>query len=172
MKNIDIRDYILVRPDYIIEKKEGGIFYDLEVEEDHSFYIFSEKKEILILTHNCDGHHIASLLISLFNNWFPWIVDKKMVHILETPLVSTGDKSKMYFYSLKEFKEQQSKKKMTNVRYLKGLGSLSLEDWDYVMKNKKMVNVIKDSKAKHHLEIAFGKSSEARKLWLSSFVQK
>jgi hypothetical protein len=93
-----------------------------------------------------------------------------MLHFLETPLVSTGDKSKTYFYSLSDFKESNAKKKMTNVRYLKGLGSLSLEDWEYVMKNKRVINIIKDKKSKHFLEMAFGKSSDARKMWLSDIM--
>lgn len=134
---------------------------------------FCPYEKIVIATDSdFDGHHIASLLISLFHNWFPWIIDKKMLFCLETPLISTGDKNKEYFYSSKEFEESFIKKKKTNIRYLKGLGSLSLEDWEYVMKNKKTLNVIKDSKAKHHLEIAFGKSADARKLWLSSFGYK
>jgi DNA gyrase subunit B len=142
----------------------------LNLDTENSTLVCPYEKIVIATDQDPDGAHIASLLISLFNNWFPWIVDKKMLHILETPLVSAGDKTKSYYYSLNEFKEQQAKKKSTNVRYLKGLGSLSLEDWDYVMNNKKMLNVVKDSKSKHHLEIAFGKSSEARKLWLSSFV--
>jgi DNA gyrase/topoisomerase IV subunit B len=93
-----------------------------------------------------------------------------MLHFLETPLVSAGDKSKVYFYSLREFKESQTKKKLTNIRYLKGLGSLSLEDWEFVMKNKKVINIIKDKKSKHFLDMAFGKSSEARKMWLSNMM--
>lgn len=127
------------------------------------------EKIVISTDQDPDGAHITSLLISLFFNWFPWIIDKKMLHFLETPLVSTGDKSKVYFYSLKEFKEASAKKKFTNIRYLKGLGSLSLEDWDSVMKNKRVINIIKDKKSSFYLDMAFGKSSDARKLWLSSF---
>lgn len=118
-----------------------------------------------------DGAHITSLLISLFFNWFPWVVEKKMLHFLETPLVSAGDRSKQYFYSLDEFKKSSQSKRLTNIRYLKGLGSLSLEDWEYVMKNKKITNIVKDKKSKAMLEMAFGKSSEARKIWLSSMIK-
>jgi DNA gyrase/topoisomerase IV subunit B len=127
------------------------------------------EKIVISTDQDPDGAHITSLLISLFFNWFPWIIDKKMLHFLETPLVTAGDKSKTYFYSLNEFKEASAKKKFTNVRYLKGLGSLSLEDWDHVMKNKRVINIVKDKKSAHFLDMAFGKSSDARKIWLSSF---
>jgi hypothetical protein len=169
IRKINQEDSLIINPDYIIEKEEEGIFYDIEVEEDHTFFIASEEKGILILSHNCDGYHIASLLINLFYKWFPWIIERKMLYILETPLITTGDKNKSYYYSLEEFKADAGKKKMTNVRYLKGLGSLSLEDWEYVMKNKRLINVVKDKKSGEMLEMAFGKSSELRKQWLSGF---
>jgi DNA gyrase subunit B len=117
-----------------------------------------------------DGAHITSLLISLFFRWFPWIVEKRMLYFLETPLVSIGERSKKYFYSLDDFKKESKSSRVSGVRYLKGLGSLSLDDWDYVMKNKKLTNIVKDRKSSAMLEMAFGKSSEARKAWLSSLA--
>jgi len=116
-----------------------------------------------------DGAHITSLLINLFFKWFPWIVENKRLSFLETPLVSVGDRSKTYYYSLDEFKTKSQGKRISNVRYLKGLGSLSLDDWDYVMKNKKITKIVKDRKSNSMLEMAFGKSSDARKVWLSNF---
>jgi len=125
------------------------------------------EKIVIATDQDPDGSHITSLLISLFYNWFPWIIDKKMLNFLETPLVTSGDKSKEYFYSLSEFKTTASRKKLINVRYLKGLGSLSLDDWDYVMKNKRVITILKDKKSGQMLEMAFGNSSELRKIWLS-----
>jgi len=46
------------------------------------------------------------------------------------------------------------------------LGSLSLEDWESVMKNKILFSVVDDRSANRFLEIAFGDSSYKRKLWL------
>lgn len=117
-----------------------------------------------------DGSHITSLLINLFFKWFPWIVENRMLNFLETPLVTSGDRTKKYYYSFDEFKKDSQGKRLTNIRYLKGLGSLSLEDWDHVMKNKNIIKIIKDKKSKAMLEMAFGKSSEARKLWLSKLL--
>jgi DNA gyrase/topoisomerase IV subunit B len=125
------------------------------------------EKIVIATDQDPDGAHITSLLISLFFNWFPWIIDKKMLNFLETPLVSAGDRTKQYFYSLNDFKESTDRKKLQNIRYLKGLGSLSLEDWEHVMKNKRVINIIRDKKSTELLEMAFGKSSDLRKLWLS-----
>ena len=117
-----------------------------------------------------DGAHITSLLINLFYLWFPWMIKQGRIQFLETPLVTVGDKAKKYFYSLDEFKKGTGKSDKGNVRYLKGLGSLSLEDWDYVMKNKRITILVEDKKTKYHLDMAFGKSAMERKKWLSSVV--
>ena len=114
-----------------------------------------------------DGAHITSLLINLFYLWFPWMIKQGRIQSLETPLVTVGDKAKKYYYTLEEFKKAP---KNGAVRYLKGLGSLSLEDWDYVMKNKRITIMSEDKKTKYHLDMAFGKSSAERKKWLSKEV--
>jgi DNA gyrase/topoisomerase IV subunit B len=66
---------------------------------------------------------------------------------------------------MEEFKA--SKSGNTGIRYLKGLGSLSLDDWDFVMSNKRLVSISAPVKSKEYLEMAFGDSSDLRKKWLS-----
>jgi hypothetical protein len=87
---------------------------------------------------------------------------------LETPLISSGDRVKKYYFSLDEFKRASSSD-LKNIRYLKGLGSLSLDDWDFVMRNRRILQISPDPESKSSLEMAFGKSSQARKNWLSGF---
>jgi len=55
-----------------------------------------------------------------------------------------------------------------NIRYLKGLGSLSLEDWEWVMGDKELTNIEESLDSKDKLEMAFGDSADARKKWLSN----
>ena len=164
---INLDDYVLIRPDYVVEKKsEVQKFYDIEVEDVHDFYIVSKDNSIKILSHNCDGFHIASLLINLFYKWFPPVVKRGSLRILKIPLVSVGDsKKKKYYWDLEEFKKSKTS---GNVRYLKGLGSLSLDDWEWVMSNKSLVCIEESGDSKDKLEMAFGDSSEARKKWLSN----
>jgi DNA gyrase/topoisomerase IV subunit B len=86
--------------------------------------------------------------------------------MLKTPLVTIGEgKRRKYFYDLDEFK--RAKTGTTGIRYLKGLGSLSLDDWEYVMTDKKVIGISAPQKSKEFLEMAFGDSSELRKKWLS-----
>lgn len=124
-------------------------------------------KRIVIATDpDPDGSHITSLLINLFYKWFPTVIRNKRLSSLKIPLVSVGDgKKRKYYWDMDDFK---AAKPTGNIRYLKGLGSLSLEDWEWVMNRKDFVGIDENSDSKEKLEMAFGDSSEARKKWLSN----
>jgi DNA gyrase/topoisomerase IV subunit B len=124
------------------------------------------EKVVIATDQDPDGAHITSLLINLFYTWFPWMIKQNRIHFLDTPLVTVGDRVKKYYYSMEEFKKAKGDK--NNVRYLKGLGSLSLEDWDHVMSNRRVTVLREDPGTKKHLEMAFGKLASERKKWLSS----
>lgn len=113
--------------------------------------------------------HICPLIINLFYRWFPMILRQKQLYLLSTPLVVCGQYGKRkYFYNIDEFNDYAKTNKVTNVNYLKGLGSLSVEDWEYVMANKIMYQFQIDSTTKKYLDIAFGDSVNKRKDWLSN----
>ena len=124
-------------------------------------------KRIVIATDpDPDGSHITSLLINLFYKWFPTVVRNKRLSSLKIPLVSVGDgKKRRYFWDMDDFK---SSKPSGNIRYLKGLGSLALDDWEWVMKDKTLITIEDSPDSKDKLEMAFGDSSESRKKWLSN----
>lgn len=124
-------------------------------------------KRIVIATDpDPDGSHITSLLINLFYKWFPTVVKNKRLSSLKIPLVTVGDgKKRKYFWDMNDFK---SAKPSGNIRYLKGLGSLALDDWEWVMKDKTLITIEDCQESKEKLEMAFGDSSDARKKWLSN----
>ena len=129
--------------------------------------MISGYKRVVIATDpDPDGAHITSLLINLFYKWFPFVIVNNQLTMLKTPLVTIGEgKRRKYFYDLDEFK--RAKTGTIGIRYLKGLGSLSLEDWEYVMTDKRVIGISAPQKSKEFLEMAFGDSSELRKKWLS-----
>lgn len=112
--------------------------------------------------------HIASLIINLFWRWFPTIINDRKLCILITPLISVDIKAKReYFYSQDKLNEwAKTNKKYTNIRYLKGLGSLSLPDWEYVMHYRDMWALYNDRSAGRYLNMAFNSGSNQRKKWL------
>ena len=112
--------------------------------------------------------HIASLVINLFYKWFPQVIDSGKLNILITPLASIDVNTKrQYFYSLEEFGNyEKAGNKMSNVRYLKGLGSLSIQDWEVVMSERAMFKIKNDRSSAKYIDIAFGLNSNKRKKWL------
>jgi DNA gyrase/topoisomerase IV subunit B len=126
------------------------------------------KKIVIATDPDPDGAHIASLLINLFYKWFPHVVKTGKLSLLKIPLVTSGNgKTRKYYWDLEDFKKSKTK---SSVRYLKGLGSLSMEDWEWVMGNKNLVKVTNTDKSLDSLEMAFGSSADARKKWLSGSV--
>ena len=114
-----------------------------------------------------DGQHITSLIINFFQKWFPHIIEEGRLYRLVTPLVVYNMKnSQRYFYTLQEFQEYANGTKLSGITYLKGLGSLSLKDWEHVMDNKVLFKIVNDRSTKKFLDIAFGDSALKRKKWL------
>jgi len=125
------------------------------------------KKIVIATDEDFDGQHIAALIINFFYKWFPYIIEEGRLFKLITPLVACDYKnSRKYFFSSKEFIKFTKTKKISNVNYLKGLGSLSISDWEHVMSNKVFFKIVKDRSSDKFLEIAFGDSSNKRKKWL------
>jgi DNA gyrase/topoisomerase IV subunit B len=125
------------------------------------------EKIIIATDEDPDGQHISSLIISFFHRWFPQIIENKKLYRIITPLVVCNvGKDRKYFYTLDEYTEYTSKTKVTNVNYLKGLGSLNIEDWQNVMRNKILFSIIDDKSAERFLEIAFGDDAKKRRKWL------
>lgn len=126
-------------------------------------------KRIVIATDaDKDGGHISSLLINFIFRWFPHIIKNKKLFQLITPIITGNDgKDVKRFYTVEEFKLYN--KKLSNIRYLKGLGSLSISDWEYTFKNieKSLIQIQLDDKSEESIELAFGESSDKRKLWLT-----
>lgn len=112
--------------------------------------------------------HIASLVINLFYKWFPQVIESGKLNILITPLVSNdAHKQRQYFYSMEEFANyEKSRQPLKNVRYLKGLGSLSIQDWESVMADRAMFRIKSDRQAAKYIDIAFGLNAGKRKKWL------
>ncbi len=166
--NIDLSEYKLIRPDSIEVKESIKTFYDIDVEDDHTFYIVGEND--LILSHNCDGNSIASLLLNFFYRYWPDMFDRRMICKVETPLVVAekkvkGKKVKTFFYTQKEYNDWSKKNnlKQYEIKYKKGLASLVADEYDDIINNPRLTLITKDDMAGESLETWFGKDSSPRK---------
>lgn len=131
------------------------------------------EKVIIAADADPDGHHISSLIINFIWKWFPNVIRNGKLMILKSPLVRVGQGTKRrYFYSKDEFNRTIKNKKSEDVRYLKGLGSMNSQDWEWVYRNMNLVKIVADKKANKSLQIAMGENVEERKIWLSTSVNR
>jgi DNA gyrase/topoisomerase IV subunit B len=165
--NIDISKYKLVKPDKIEKKNGVKKFYDLQVEDDHTFFISSENGNIL--THNCDGNAIAALLINFINKYWPEIIERKMLYKVETPILvaysKRNKKNKVIFYTQSEFSEWESSNNVSlyDIKYKKGLAALIDDEYDDIINKPKLTLIKKDDSSNDSLNVWFGKNSSLRK---------
>ena len=165
--NIDISKYKLVKPDKIEKKNGVKKFYDLQVEDDHTFFISSENGNIL--THNCDGNAIAALLINFINKYWPEMIERKMLYKVETPILvaysKRNKKDKVIFYTQNEFTEWEKNNNVSlyDIKYKKGLAALIDDEYDDIINKPKLTLIKKDDSSNDSLNVWFGKNSSLRK---------
>ena len=167
INEINLSEYKLVRPESIKINECMKTFYDIDVEDDHTFYIVGGNN--LILSHNCDGNSISGLLINFFHKYWPDMFDRKMIYKVETPIVAVtpktkGEKKKL-FYTQTEYNEWAETANMKNweIAYKKGLGALVDDEYRDIINNPRLTLITRDEAAKVSLNNWFGKSPEARK---------
>lgn len=115
-----------------------------------------------------DGNDIQCLLIQFFSHW-PQLFLQGRIRRLNTPLYVARKKGKEteYFYTFDEY--ENSKARLKNgytIEYMKGLGSLTKEDYHIAINQPRDTLIEFDSETLESLEMAFGDDSQLRKDWL------
>jgi topoisomerase-4 subunit B len=114
-----------------------------------------------------DGMHIRLLLLTFFLQFFPDLVKKGHVHVLETPLFRVRNKKEtIYCYSEEE--KQEAMKKLGSkpeITRFKGLGEISPDEFgqfigDDIRLNR--VNMDKEMHIRQLLEYYMGKNTPQR----------
>ena len=122
--------------------------------------------KIIIMTDaDVDGDHIRSLLITLFINFFPEIIEKGHLYAALPPLYKAGD---TYLYNDKELEEYLKKNKVSHVSRFKGLGEMNPEQlkattMDIKTRKLKQITVEDLAEAKKITEDLMGKDSALRR---------
>jgi topoisomerase-4 subunit B len=118
-----------------------------------------------------DGAHIRLLLLTFFLQYFPDLVDKGHVHILQTPLFRVRNK-KDTFYCYDEAEKQAALGKLgknAEITRFKGLGEISPDEFAaFIGKDIRLETVISQRDSKDHkidkiLEYYMGKNTPARR---------
>ena len=174
---INITDYELLDIDNIEIITNPTTMYDIKIEDDKTFFISKNEKDN-ILVHNCDGSHIAGLILNLFENYWPELLEADFLYQFVTPILKVSKKSNVsYFYNLKEYNRWKNKNKNYsdyNIKWLKGLGSLEPYEMKLFFKdlNKHLIKFETEniSSDKNLIDLAFNrKRAEDRKKWLLEY---
>ena len=106
--------------------------------------------------------HISPLLIAFFYKFWPRLLNEKRVKITRTPIMisSKGDKVQ-WFYTYEEASEFKANNNDWKHRYIKGLGSLTEEEYDVII-NKPIYDTVTVDDASI-FQMMFGKDSAPRK---------
>lgn len=106
--------------------------------------------------------HISPLLIAFFYKFWPRLLTEKRVKITRTPIMisRSGDKVK-WFYTYEEASAFKSNQSGWKHRYIKGLGSLTEEEYDVIINQPQYDTVTVDDASM--FQMMFGKESQLRK---------
>ena len=106
--------------------------------------------------------HISPLLIAFFYKFWPRLLLEKKVKITRTPImISTKGSDIKWFYTYEEANEFKSTSNGWKHRYIKGLGSLTEEEYDKII-NKPVYDTVTVDDA-NIFQMMFGKDSQLRK---------
>lgn len=115
-----------------------------------------------------DGNDIQCLLLQFFSRW-PDLFLQGRIRRLQTPLFVARHSKKptRYFYTFDEYENNKDKLSGYEIDYIKGLGSLSPEDYKETVITNPVETVISlDDDYLKNLNVAFGDNADLRKEWL------
>jgi Type IIA topoisomerase (DNA gyrase/topo II, topoisomerase IV), B subunit len=124
-------------------------------------------KVIIATDADVDGMHIRLLLITFFLQFFPDLIKKNHVYILQTPLFRVRNKQKTIYCYSEEEKQSAIKQlgKNPEITRFKGLGEISPDEFrHFIGKDMRLdpIKMKKDSLIKEMLEFYMGKNTSDR----------
>ncbi len=136
-------------------------------------------KVIIATDADVDGMHIRLLLITFFLQFFPELIKKGHVYILQTPLFRVRNKQKTFYCYSEEEKEKAIKKLRgkPEITRFKGLGEISPDEFKhFIGENIRLDPVVmkKHESVSQMLEFYMGKNTPTRQEFIidNLYVEK
>jgi len=112
----------------------------------------------------------AGSIVGLLNNFFslwPELFEQDRIRIVRSPIVvaTKSGNPDAYFYHLEDFKAANLDNSW-HKKYKKGLGSLTIDEYEEMIRNPVSDTVSLGADGQESLEMAFGENIAARKHWL------
>jgi DNA gyrase/topoisomerase IV subunit B len=121
-----------------------------------------------------DGGNIFTQLINIFYQFWPEMFDPEneaIVYRLQAPnVVASKGNKRIHYVNREEYEKKKDTLKGYTIEYMKGLGSMSKEDWVMILDNpeKYQTPILDDGRMKETLKLLFSPDSDARKEWLKA----
>ena len=129
-------------------------------------------KNIAIMT-DADTDGIGSIkpsLISFFARW-PELFEDGRIRFIKTPIIiaepKKGDDVRWY-YDLEDFENDRDNIKGYNIRYIKGLASLTESDYHRVINDPVMEIITLPENYKELFDLLYSEDADQRKIWMQS----
>ncbi len=176
IKAMDSIDGILKLNENVIYsniKKAIGLRENMDYTIEKNFLTMRYGKITFLADADVDGIHIACLLVALFWKMFKSLFERKgVMYLLRTPIirVKKGKKFFDFFYTWK-FNDwaENNLTKGCQVKYCKGLASSKKEEVQRDSIKPRLVEFTVDIQTDMFIQMAFGKDTNIRKLWLKKY---
>lgn len=118
-----------------------------------------------------DGSHICGLIVNMFHQFWPNLIEEGLLCRLKTPIiVATHGKTKVDFFSRKEYDSWAETAPKHSMKWYKGLGTWGTKDFEKFMNDEKYHEPLtfEDDTDFKSVDLAFDKRmANARKDWLA-----
>lgn len=145
------------------ELKELVAILGLDINDPDSIENMTYKSVATLTDSDHDGSgHISPLLVAFFYRFWPRLLSEGRVKITRSPImISTNGKETKWFYTYEEANEFKQTCKGYTHRYIKGLGSLTENEYDRVLNQPVWDTVSVDDAS--YFQMMFGGDANPRK---------
>lgn len=154
-----------MKPSDVLKNKELSelvAILGLDINDPDSIDTMNYKRVATLTDADVDGAKIATLLIAFFYKFWPRLVTEGRVGITRSPImISTKGKDEKWFFAYAEAKKFKETSDGYSHRYLKGLGSLTEDEYSRVVNDPVLDTISIDDPTL--FEMMFGSKSDLRK---------
>lgn len=160
-----------MKPADVLKNKELGeiiAVLGLDINDPDSVDNMYYKNIATLSDADMDGNHISALLLAFFYRFWPRLISERRVHLTRTPIMISSkgtDVKWFYTYTDAQAFKHDDKSKGYKHRYIKGLGSLTEEEYFSIINSPVFSTIEIDNDL--WFEVMFGSDSQPRKEWLS-----
>ena len=157
-------------------KKILGLKHDAEYHADtpDNKWELRYGKIMILCDSDVDGSHIKGLLMNFFHSYWPSLLKAGFLITMLTPIVKVSKGQQIHsFYNLgdyKTWKDNTPDSHKWTIKYYKGLGTSSGNEFKEYFKDMKVLNYEWSDDAHNAIDLAFNKKrADDRKKWLEGY---